>query len=415
MGWAKRKMEEDEERGFASGNNSLICSKHFEDYALQRFIISNGKVGRCEYCDIEELEDYRGVPVVTFDALMDVIVEGITNHYGNPDDEGVGYDSREGGYMLDEIYDTYDLIRDVIMLEADDDSIVQEIIDTIGMKAWCPYNPYTLAESAELRYDWETFCKLIKHEVRFVFFRYPKKLEKDHQTLEPSYILDKIGEFIVGLGMFFKTDPPHLIVKFPLTMFRARQHSKTDQVTNCDGIGPPPTEKATNANRFSPAGISMFYGSRRKSTAIQEIIDPTKTDELITIGSFKNARPLNLIDLTSLTEISIFDLSKSKYYQPALFLMGFIESISKKIEKDGREHFEYVPTQVVTEYLRHVLPEVSGINVDGIKYKSALDGEDCYVIFANQNLCRDEGNESKETILTLEKGSLVTIAVSNVK
>lgn len=47
--------------------------------------------------------------------------------------------------------------------------------------------------------------------------------------------------------------------------------------------------------------------------------------------------------------------------------------------------------------------------------KGALDGEDCYVIFANQNLCRDEGYESKETILSLEKGSLETIAVSNVK
>lgn len=163
MGWAKRKMEEDEMRGFTTGNQLLICSRHFEDYAIKTFIHANGEAGKCNYCDSDEFQSVnsRMLMQLPFDNLMDLIVDGITNQYGNPDNEGVGYDSSDGGYMLDEIYDTYDLIRDVIMLEVDDDKIVQEIIDTIGMKNWCPRNPYSLAESAELGYDWETFCNLL--------------------------------------------------------------------------------------------------------------------------------------------------------------------------------------------------------------------------------------------------------------
>jgi hypothetical protein len=413
MGWAKRKMEEDEMRGFTTGNDALICSNHFQDYALRRFIKSSHKIGRCDYCDPEDEDSDQDVNVVTFDSLMDVIVEGITNQYGDPRDEGVGYDGREGGYMLDKKYDTYDLIRDVIMLDVDDDSIVQEIIDTIGMKDWCQYNPYNLSESEELGYDWEKFCVLLKHEVRFVFFKYPKKLEKDYRTLEPSYILDKIGEFIVGLDLFYNTDPPNSLVKFPLRMFRARQHGPNETVTKCSEIGPLSKDKAKSANRFSPAGIPMFYGSRRKSTAINEIINPAKADELITTGIFQNAQPLTLVDLTNLQEVSIFDLEKAKFYQAAIFLRSFINSISKKIDKDGREHFEYVPTQVVTEYLRHVLPGKSGIKIDGIKYKSAIDSKECYVIFANDTLCRDANNLDPKTILFLEKGSLETVMVKD--
>jgi len=405
MGWAKRKLEEDEARGFTTGNRALICSKHFEDYAIVAHIEQCGKKGSCEYCDEDESA------VIPFDELMDVIIQGISNHYGNPDDEGVEYDSREGGYQLDEIYDTYDLIRDEIMLEADED-VIEEIIDTIGMKTWCHQNPFTLSEAAELSFDWDIFCNLIKHESRFVFFKHPQKIDKDNgESLEPSYILEKIGRFIVDMKLFDETRKQGELFE-ELYVYRARQHSPDNAITNASGLGPPPHIKALNANRFSPAGIPMFYGSRRKQTAVEEIIDVSKINEAITVGLFKNAKPLNLIDLTRVPEVSIFDLERSNLFEPSRFLRKFILSVSQPVIKDGREHFEYVPTQVVTEYFRYVLPEICGLPVDGIKYKSSIDRQDCFVIFADQRNCTDVGSENAHTILILESDSIQTQSVA---
>jgi hypothetical protein len=299
------------------------------------------------------------------------------------------------------------------MLETDDDSIVQEIIDTIGMKNWCHYNPYNLSEAAELSFDWDIFCNLIKHESRFVFFKHPQKIEKDNgASLEPSYILEEIGRFVLDLKLFFQTQNEGELFK-EMYMFRARQHAHENEVTNALALGPPPHLKAKNANRFSPAGILMFYSSGRKETAVAEIIDKSKPNELISVGSFKNAKPLTLIDLTLIPEISIFDLGKSQFYEPSHFLRKFVRSVSQPIIKDGREHFEYVPTQVVTEYFRYVLPQIGGISVDGIKYKSSIDQQDCYVVFATQSNCHDEGDLRKETILVLEKNSIENCPVKD--
>src|SRR5688572_13152580 len=114
MSQIKRFLEEESTRGFGAGNNSLICAKHFGDYALKAFIKKKGKNGVCNYCDEEEEES----KVVTFDQLMELIVEGINNHYSSPDNEGVGY-SGEYGFMST-TYDTEDLLRWIIEFDAEE-------------------------------------------------------------------------------------------------------------------------------------------------------------------------------------------------------------------------------------------------------------------------------------------------------
>ena len=70
------------------------------------------------------------------------------------------------------------------------------------------------------------------------------------------------------------------------------------------------------------------------------------------------------------------------------FLQGFIEDFSKQICRDGKEHFEYVPTQVVTEYVRRRLVDNEGRQIDGVVYNSAANsGEQAVVIFAGPEHC----------------------------
>ena len=70
------------------------------------------------------------------------------------------------------------------------------------------------------------------------------------------------------------------------------------------------------------------------------------------------------------------------------FLQDFIEDFSKQICRDGKEHFEYAPTQAVTEYVRHRLVDNEGRKIDGVLYNSAANsGEQAVVIFAGPEHC----------------------------
>lgn len=229
MSMSKRWLEEQESRRFKSGNRSLICSAHFSDYALKSFIETTGRSGMCEYCD----EQIDNTQVITFDALMEIVTDGIYNHFGNPDYEGVPYSS-EYGYW-EKTFDTDELIRWVIGLEAED-NIVQEIIDSIGFdNVWCRTKPDMPSQSEFLSFDWNIFTKILKHEARYVFYKYPKKIKDEYyRKIEPASILDKIGRAIIGLQLFHKTSDG---LFNNLKLYRARQHKRSDKVSKCKHIG----------------------------------------------------------------------------------------------------------------------------------------------------------------------------------
>ena len=65
---------------------------------------------------------------------------------------------------------------------------------------------------------------------------------------------------------------------------------------------------------------------------------------------------------------------------------------------DGREHIEYVPTQIVTEYFRRIF-RVEGRRLDGIIYESSrVVGRNAFVLFCENSQCIDgepTGEESE--------------------
>ncbi len=54
-------------------------------------------------------------------------------------------------------------------------------------------------------------------------------------------------------------------------LIRAGQHREDEAYSTVDEHGPPPEEKARHANRMSPAGSTMFYGSDMEETPLAEI------------------------------------------------------------------------------------------------------------------------------------------------
>jgi hypothetical protein len=130
----------------------------------------------------------------------------------------------------------------------------------------------------------------------------------------------------------------------------------------------------------------MTYVSEAIETALRETAAEAGT---YAVGSFRALREITVLDLAELPPIpSLFaEIPRSLEYDPRrtlIFLHEIARDISRPIAHDDHIHVEYVPTQVVTEYMRTVQTE-DGRQLDGIRYRSARhDDGISIVLFADQ-------------------------------
>jgi len=145
----------------------------------------------------------------------------------------------------------------------------------------------------------------------------------------------------------------------------------------------------------------MFYGSDDAKTAVLEIDDDPKRG--IAVGVFRTSREMKLLDLTKLPRrLGFFerqpDSSELNRYTVA-FLHSFVKSVSAKVESGSREHIDYVPTQVVTEWFRTVF-RYGGATLDGIIYPSTQNrGGHSLVLFATKIQCDLEAHLKSKRLL----------------
>src|SRR3546814_1254552 len=103
------------------------------------------------------------------------------------------------------------------------------------------------------------------------------------------------------------------------------------------------------------AGMPYLYVAFDTKTALREIVESTAKTEATFMATFELTEPLLVIDLTRLPPPpSVFDLENKDEREKLLFARGFVDAISKPVIKNGQEHVEYVPSQVVCEYLAQV-------------------------------------------------------------
>lgn len=418
MGRAKQQQIEDDHNGFYSGRELRVCINHFQDKDILKYFEKGHSLDYdCDFCDEPDYEnETEGIMkfrTISWDQLMNRIVPYIMKFYDDPAN-GLSYESAEGGY-IGAHYDSLELLSEVIKIEADFD-VIEEIANTLTNEAWTKAEFYGPTYLDHLEGTWEAFSKLVKHKVRYLFYEF-KDADKYLSDIDrPFFILQEIGKFIKELELFASFPENKNIFEQYTSLYRATQYNPELRVVkDCSGIGSAPIEHA-GANRFSPEGISIFYGAADEETAIKEIQDLKNTEEVISVGVFKVARKLNLIDLRNIPNIGVFNTEMVDQIEPSRFLKLFVESISKKIEGDQNHRIEYIPSQIVTEYLRYVLPQNFDKAIDGIVYNSVQNPNNfCYAIFANDEMCCDQGRESEKSLLILEKNSIVTRKVTDIK
>jgi len=367
--------------------DKYVCAECFSDYAIKEFIEQNAFSEKCSYCSNKSDE-----PIAApLEEVIEFIREGLETEWDNPVN-CVGWESAEGGWMGARVIGSYELITvEIEELQGSNQDVLDDISYLLDQE-WCQRDPYGLPDDEALFLSWQGFADQVKHHTRYIFLRQKAEEEFLHDLdIIPVYkMLDSLSEELSKL----EEENLLAIIKVGSKIFRTRVHNKDILLSKANEIGTVPMESAKYSNRMSPAGIPMFYGSLDPETALEETVDDSDigVGEIASIGAFNVIKQSEVLDLTQTHEIpSIFDTNRSYLRSSLIFLRNFEKEISKPIEKDGAEHIEYVPTQVFTEYIRHLYRDQSGNSLDGILYRSSKrKGGVCCVLFIQNEHCCDQ-------------------------
>ncbi|MFA5005862.1 MAG: HEPN-associated N-terminal domain-containing protein [Candidatus Izemoplasmatales bacterium] len=358
-----------------NNNYNFVCHDCVGNSALKNHIRKHGTRNKCDYCGHNKTS-------ILLSDLSEIILDGISIEYQNAADI-LGYDSGEGGYQGETI-DTWDLIKDVYSEEIniENEVLQNDIIDSIDHTiVWCKKDYYWGTEEERAEYSWDNFCNLVKHKVRYVFYKVEDQVEEDYSSCSAN-VMDQIGIYINELNLVHPLNPKYVRI------YRGRVHKIGENLSKVTDFSSPPPQFA-KASRMSSDGIPVFYGAFDVETVLQEIY--TETAECASVAEFSLLRPLYVLNLSRLERNkvpSVFDENKRKYRAPYLFLTRFAEDVSKKI--DGNYNIEYIPTQIVSEYFRHVFLDSAGNKLDGIIFPSSKkDKGKCIVIFIEGKDCVD--------------------------
>ncbi|MDX9961468.1 MAG: RES domain-containing protein [Aliarcobacter sp.] len=353
-----------------------ICENCFDSQSISNYIMQCGEKLDSYHCNsCECISEYR----FEKNRLKEKVQSIIREHYEHDNDHGLVtsalimakdeddditsfipsglYNLRDICYQLfelDTINDKFyklleDYSRDVIS-EFDDDSYSENWMD-IG----CNWDG-----SKRILLDWNIFCERVKHSARFF----------DHEGYDRTKELSKLDNTFQTLSK-----------KVSTTLYRARIINKESTYLDIENnpeeaLGIAPSHKSGH-NRFSPTGIPYVYLSEDNETILKEI--RVSISDRVGIGKF-GIDNLNLIDLRKKNLEKIIN-NPFDYRCTAELLCSFktinafLQDISKEVKKEVN-HLEYIPTQIVSEY-------IWSLGYDGFIFDSSLCSGSNYVLFKN--------------------------------
>lgn len=398
MGFAKEQMLHQHERR-ASAIGGFVCDRCFADEAIAAFVKENAIAENCTYCERSASE-----PIAAdADSVVDLIMESVQTEWVDPVEE-LAYDSTEGGYQGQQIDfgEVLEAVGNPISIYAFQEALASATGD--HTPAWCKRDYAAPHVDEALAHDWRDLVEKVKHESRFFFL-----LAEQEQHPEPGQrdsalvILEDIAEFADSAGLIRPLGED-------ASLWRARRHSPERHYTEAGELGTARPEDCLGPNRMSPAGIPAFYGAEDLETTLAEIRANVDDDRCCwSAGRFSATSGCLVLDLVALpTPPSIFDSAQRHLRRPLMFLTEFAEQVSKPLTDRGREHIDYVPTQVVAEFLRVAFHAELG-PVQGIRYSSGQhQGGVCVALFVPHDRCvESESGQGLELVLeTNQHGTL---------
>lgn len=328
------------------GRPQLVCEDCIGEPLLKREITQKGRLGICMCCKSDEH------PAVTLEWLAER-VKPIYELLVTPAPEEIRFD-RDRVYTAPSGEYPSDILTDLI--EAEDRNIAEAMIAIMGRGHEWRFRDggidiYDESEEFEilepdgslLRKRWIDFCSSLKHKRRFF-------------NEDGVDVLDEVfGPVLRGehSGDAVRTIGPGHADRF---IYRARQANDDGGRRTIFGrlINQlsAPIPGTSGAGRMNAAGIAVFYGSFDIETCVAELRIPVGGAAVV--GKFEIIKPLRILDLTRLATtaeaLSYFAPRYAEIRAYSDFIEGFHQEIRRAVIP-GRENLDYLPTQVVAEYL----------------------------------------------------------------
>lgn len=217
---------------------------------------------------------------------------------------------------------------------------------------------------------WDFLVETTKHRSRYFFHEVANNCNGISKT--PKDVLKLLHQLTSLEGEWDR----RISIGPDNDLFRARICDASWNPSKERELWAPPTDKVS-AGRMNPAGISYLYLATERETALAEInaLPPCE----VAIGHFNPKKELILLDLEVPPNL---EKCSEKLRSAFEFFRYFIDSITLPVVKDGREHVEYVPSQIVCEYFAHAHNIEGATQLHGLQYPSTVrDGGKNIVLF----------------------------------
>jgi hypothetical protein len=377
---------------------NYVCADCIEDCALQKVVREHAISEECDYC----MRRAKKPIACELSDVIERIQWAIDQDYNDPNEE-LPWD--EGSYC-GTVIDGPEILAEIDFC-IENTQLLDDISAAFGDDAFCKRDYYAASDEDTFGCAWRRFKEVVQHQRRYTFWTTEDKGDYD----DPSHGITASGLLRI-LGGYIDFLSPTCTLPVGTEIWRVRDFPKNDpKVNDPREYTSPPIDKALQANRLSPPGISMFYGANDSATAFAETIDPKKmVDRVACAARFSTVIAMTVLDLTAIPRPeSYFSSNWDREKRGArFFLQAFADTLSKPIARDHMYHLEYVPTQVFTEFIRYELKTDCAGQLHGIKYKSSRKmGGTCYVIFADQDACLPRPADRKTLqLLSFVPGSI---------
>lgn len=374
----------DHETGRSSPGGLFVCARCLDDDSLKAWVRKHAESPTCSFC---HRHNSKRLIAADADELAEFMSLCISVEYEDAS-QMVAWD--EGEYVA-RTMTTEELLQDEIGLEPINKDAFSYLVSRLPDNAWVDVDYYSQHPRDILVNGWRHFAQMVMHETRYLFFPPPDDdAFPQHDEIRPEAMLDAMGD-VIRAHRLVRTIRPGT------RLYRVRAHGRAVHPTMLNELASPPPDAVRSANRMSPAGISMLYAASDAATALDEARTAVREQGAGTLATFEVAEPIRVVDFVRLPlRPEFFSTGYTRDERGRIqFLHAFAREISKPLAKRSVDQIEYVPTQVITEYLRFRF-RAGRRSVEGIRYNSAQreTGSNIALFLGHDAFTRTDGSRS---------------------
>ena len=335
------------------------CSKCFGEESLKRRLneIASRRVETsCSFhCD---------EPGVDLATVRDIFHEAFSNNYSK------GKSGRRDAFRLPEAITNLMQPENLTFV----DVLVQELINKEKAELFGPafYETDALYENAPTgsiwnSYLWIKFTDSVLHEQRFFNSSARQRLNEIFRNVEKQRSVRRRSPI-------YFIEPGKDLSRIKRARLAEDGLSEKIKGNPYRELCAPP-QRLSMSGRLNPSGIPVFYGAYDVETCVAEIRAPVGSS--FYCADFEISKPICVLDTTLFEEeqksLSIFARHQNLRRDQWLFMRQFMQEISKPVTPN-KEHLDYIPTQIVAEFLKtcfKIRVNQNQTNIDAIIYSSS--------------------------------------------